>query len=170
MPQEMITIILFSLIQGGLSQNTQAESLGNSNDEQQCDYKIAGMLQAEIAQLRELINRKTEFVSFTANPSVPDLRVFDGERIIFNVTHNNIGHAYNPSNGAFVCPRHGLYMFNLNLYVREGIATGVALYKEDQVVMRVHAWAREITRAHSGNTITVECLAGESLCLKVFTH
>ena len=166
MPLEMITIILFSLIKGILSQNTQEKSLGDSNHEQQCDYKLAGVLQAEIAQLRELISRKTEFVSFTANPSVPDLRVLDGERIIFDATLNNIGQAYTPSNGSFVCPRHGIYLFNLNLWVKEGTTASVVLYKENQVVMRATAWAQEIFRAHSGNTITVECLAGETLWFK----
>ena len=172
MLQIIIAIFVFSLLQGGLSQYTQAKYPDTLNNDQQCENKLDIMMnlllqqQTEIINLRELINRKTEYVSFTANPSVSDLTTVNGERIIFNLTLNNIGQAYNPENGSFVCPRHGIYLFILNLYVKEGITTSVALYKDNQVVMRALAWAREIFRAHSGNTITVECLAGENLWLQ----
>ena len=69
-----------------------------------------------LSSVQAQLDLQNDLVGFTVCPSTPDTNLTLNTRIIFDRTITNIGNAYNPSTGSFICPRHGLYQFTIAVY------------------------------------------------------
>ena len=110
-----------------------------------------------------------DFVAFTAfpNDTSPSTYLNLNQRLIFNGLITNIGNAYNPISGSFVCRRHGIYQFSLSLWSKAGNDAKVELVKGNEVIMIVVVRANGgSTNEHGGNNVIIECHAGEDVWLR----
>ena len=122
-----------------------------------------GVLYSVQTQL-DLLN---DFVGFTACPSTTYIDITQNTRIIFSRTITNIGHAYNPSNGSFICPRHGLYLSTIAVWCNQNDIGRIDLIKgDDEIVIRAVAIAGVDTMEGASNTVVLECRAREEIWLK----
>ena len=109
------------------------------------------------------------FVAFTAFPNVTSYYTYLtlNRRLIFNGVITNIGNAYDPIIGSFVCPQHGIYQFTLSMWSRAGNDAKVELMKGNEVILIVVVRANGgPTNEHSGNSVIIECHAEEDVWLR----
>ena len=98
----------------------EREKTINENQNQMIDNLQAIMITKE-TRLDALTNNmvmQNKSVAFHATRKGSRFGLKSGKTLVFNTVSVNIGSAYHPSNGSFVCPLSGLYHFSLHAICR----------------------------------------------------
>ena len=128
------------------------------------------VLDSALSTVQAQLDVLNDVVGFTAYPSSQTTSLTPNTRIIFDKTITNIGNAYNPSNGSFICPRHGLYQFTIAVWCDIHDTGQIDLLKGDELEIR--AVARSDggnTLEGGGNTVILECGAWDEIWLRAGT-
>ncbi|KAL3060882.1 hypothetical protein OYC64_009149 [Pagothenia borchgrevinki] len=80
----------------------------------------------------------------------------------YSKVFTNIGQAYSPTTGIFTAPVRGVYYFRFNVWQARGsVWTGVELYHNDQMKMRLHDYNDGIGFVSASNSMVLQLEKGD---------
>ncbi|KAM8742329.1 complement C1q-like protein 2 isoform 2-T2 [Acanthopagrus schlegelii] len=83
----------------------------------------------------------------------------------YSKVFTNIGKAYNPSTGFFTAPVKGVYWFQFTVHGYDTSATGVYVYKNNQIMMANWENINNGVREYLTNSLLLELTAGDEIHL-----
>ncbi|KAL4217381.1 hypothetical protein ACF0H5_023832 [Mactra antiquata] len=103
-------------------------------------------------------------VTFSAGLS-HDVTFSEATTIIFDTVFTNIGNAYNPSSGIFLCPETGIYLFQYHLVARQGTSAWLELYHNAYYVNSAYTHTTSEWGA-AGNSVIMRLSKGDTMFIR----
>ena len=172
-----IHIISVVFVVAFLTTSVYAQSTNSYETETPCDsderasscalqlQAVTDLVLQQQHKIEALEAKNSDFVSFTAYLSATYTAIQDNRPVVFDNVISNVGQAFDTSTGRFTCPRHGLYLFIINVYVIANDQAYVVLVKNEDEVARATTTGDD-TFDHGANSVTLECNQGDEVWIK----
>ena len=101
--------------------------------------------------------------SFSAYAAI-DRYYNESDVVIFDVVISNFGESYLQPSNVFMCPVHGVYMFNVNLITRLGLDMIGQIYLNGETAAGF--FARGETESTGSALVIIECFEGDKVWVR----
>ncbi|KAM8742328.1 uncharacterized protein AB9X84_019427 isoform 1-T1 [Acanthopagrus schlegelii] len=149
------------------SRLTSSESKTRDLEKENADLQTRlSSSESRIDQLERENAEKPKVAFYAALTDAGNLGPYNTDITLkYSKVFTNIGKAYNPSTGFFTAPVKGVYWFQFTVHGYDTSATGVYVYKNNQIMMANWENINNGVREYLTNSLLLELTAGDEIHL-----